>query len=48
MNNVSPRKIGIIGGDSGKGGQALNPFDAVGLESFMRINEKMTNTKSEE
>ncbi len=37
----------IIGGDGGKGGQALNPFDAVGLESFMRINDKMTNTKDE-
>lgn len=43
----------IIGGDS-KGG-ATNPFDAVGLESFMRINERMNNqrpvkvnTKSEE
>lgn len=38
----------IIGGDSGKGGQALNPFDAVGLESFIRINEKMTKTNSKE
>lgn len=35
----------VIGGD-GKSGNALNPFDAVGLESFMRINEKMSNTKS--
>lgn len=43
----------IIGGDS-KGG-ATNPFDAVGLESFMRINDRLNNqrpvkvnTKSEE
>jgi regulator of protease activity HflC (stomatin/prohibitin superfamily) len=28
----------IIGGENGKG--ATNPFDAVGLESFLRINEK--------
>lgn len=33
----------IIGG-GGKDGP-LNPFDAVGLESFMRINEKMSGTK---
>lgn len=32
----------IIGGDS-KGG-ATNPFDAVGLESFMRINDKLNKT----
>jgi regulator of protease activity HflC (stomatin/prohibitin superfamily) len=48
LSNVKFPGMMIIGGDSGKGGQALNPFDAVGLESFMRINEKMTNTKSEE
>lgn len=30
----------IIGGD-GKGGGATNPFDAVGLESFMRINDRL-------
>lgn len=29
----------ILGG--GNGGQALNPFDAVGLESFMRISNKL-------
>lgn len=34
----------IIGGDSKNG--PTNPFDAVGLESFMRINERMNkNTK---
>lgn len=48
MSNVKFPGMMIIGGGDGKGGQALNPFDAVGLESFMRINEKMTNTKSEE
>lgn len=48
LSNVKFPGMMIIGGDSGKGGQALNPFDAVGLESFMRINEKMTNTKSDE
>ena len=30
----------IIGGDS-KGGGVTNPFDAVGLESFMRINDRL-------
>jgi hypothetical protein len=34
----------IIGGGSGGNGP-LNPFDAVGLESFMRINEKMSGSK---
>jgi len=29
----------IIGG--GEGGSATNPFDAIGLESFIKINEKM-------
>lgn len=33
----------IIGGDS-KGG-ATNPFDAVGLESFMRINDRLNKDK---
>lgn len=33
----------IIGGGGSSG--PLNPFDAVGLESFMRINEKMSGTK---
>lgn len=30
----------ILGG-SGNGGSAMNPFEAVGLESFMRISEKL-------
>lgn len=34
----------IIGG-GGNGSGPLNPFDAVGLESFMRINEKMSGSK---
>lgn len=47
LSNVKFPGMMIIGGEGGKGGQALNPFDAVGLESFMRINEKLTNTKEE-
>jgi len=31
----------IIGGSSDKGQGPLNPFDAVGLESFMRISKQM-------
>jgi len=38
----------IIGGGDGRGGQALNPFDAVGLESFIRISEKMSSKNSKE
>lgn len=34
----------IIGG-GGNGSGPLNPSDAVGLESFMRINEKMSGSK---
>jgi regulator of protease activity HflC (stomatin/prohibitin superfamily) len=41
MSKVQFPKMLIIGGDS-KGGQ-LNPFDAIGLESFMKITEKMSN-----
>lgn len=36
----------IIGGE-GKNGNAVNPFDAVGLESFMRLNKEMSNTKTQ-
>jgi regulator of protease activity HflC (stomatin/prohibitin superfamily) len=32
----------FIGAGSGAGGAALDPFTAVGLESLMRINEKMS------
>lgn len=32
----------IIGG--GSNGQVVNPFDAIGLESFIRINERMAGT----
>ena len=39
---VFPRMM-VIGG-SGKGG-ALNPFDAVGLKSFIEINDKMSVKK---
>lgn len=34
----------IIGG--GNGGSATNPFDAVGLESFMRINDRLNKNKA--
>jgi regulator of protease activity HflC (stomatin/prohibitin superfamily) len=36
---------GGAGGQGGHGGGAMNPFDAVGLESFMRINEKYSGQK---
>lgn len=42
-----PGMMVIGGSEGGKGGQASNPFDAVGLESFMRINEKFNNAKDE-
>ena len=32
----------VIGGGGGSNGSATNPFDAVGLESFMRINDRMS------
>jgi regulator of protease activity HflC (stomatin/prohibitin superfamily) len=44
MSQVKFPGMMVIGGGDGKGGQALNPFDAVGLESFMRISDKMSNT----
>jgi len=37
-------KMMVIGG-SGKGG-VLNPFDAVGLKSFIEINDKMSDSKT--
>lgn len=37
----------ILNGGDSKGGGAMNPFDAVGLESFMRINEKYSGQKKE-
>lgn len=35
----------VIGGAGSKGGQTLNPFDAVGLESFINIQKKMSKGK---
>lgn len=35
----------VMGGGDGKGGQA-DPFTAIGLESFMRINERMSSKKA--
>ena len=39
-----PEMLIIGGGDNGSGG-AMNPFDAIGLESFIKINEKMNKAK---
>ena len=36
MSNIKFPEMLIIGGTSGKGG-AMNPFDAIGLESFIKI-----------
>lgn len=43
LAKVQLPKLMVIGGD--KNGQALNPFDAVGLESFIKISKGMTETK---
>lgn len=40
-----PGMMIIGGGGSGQGG-AMNPFDAVGLESFMRINDRLNSEKA--
>lgn len=42
MSKIQFPEMLIIGGGNGKGGQ-LNPFDAIGLESFMKITEKLSN-----
>lgn len=44
MSQVHFPSMMVIGGGSGTGGHALNPFDAVGLESFMRLSEKLSNS----
>lgn len=41
-----PGMMVIGGGD--KNGSGTNPFDAVGLESFMRISDKLSKTNSKE
>lgn len=40
MSNISFPSTMVIGGGA-NGGAALNPFDAVGLESFIRLSEKL-------
>ncbi|MGB0523122.1 MAG: SPFH domain-containing protein [Flammeovirgaceae bacterium] len=40
MANIKFPQMMIMGGGSGNG-QAMNPFDAVGLESFMRISKQL-------
>ena len=35
----------ILGGGSGKGSGAMDPFTAIGLESFLNISKKMSKTK---
>lgn len=42
MSKVKFPQMLIIGGDS-KGGGQLNPFDAIGLESFMKISKQLSN-----
>ena len=41
MANIKFPQMMILGGGSGNGGKAMNPFDAVGLESFMRISKQL-------
>jgi hypothetical protein len=45
LSSVKFPSLMVIGGGNGTGGHALNPFDAVGLESFMRLSEKMSGSK---
>lgn len=44
LSQIKLPEMMVMGGDS-KGGSA-DPFTAIGLESFMRINERMTNKKA--
>lgn len=41
MANIKFPQMMILGGGSGSNGKAMNPFDAVGLESFMRISKQL-------
>jgi hypothetical protein len=47
LSNVKFPGMMIIGGANSKGGNTLNPFDAVGLESFMRIQKKLNANSGE-
>lgn len=40
MAGIQLPSLMIFGGDS-KGQSPMNPFDAVGLESFLKIQEKL-------
>lgn len=44
LSQVQFPSMMVMGGDGGKGG-ATDPFTAVGLESFMRINEKLAKDR---
>lgn len=44
LSQVKFPEMLVIGG-GGKNGNALNPFDAVGLESLIKISDKMTKNK---
>lgn len=46
LANVRFPSMMVIGGSSN--GSALNPFDAVGLESFIRISDKLSNKNEKE
>lgn len=37
----------VLGGGGGASGHAMNPFDAVGLESFIRISEGLANKRQD-
>lgn len=45
LSNVKFPEMLIIGGGSGQGQSALNPFDAVGLKSFIDISKQMSENK---
>jgi len=47
LAKVQLPKLMIIGGNGANGGQ-VNPFDAVGLESFIRISKNMATESQEE
>ena len=36
----------VIGGSGGGSGSAMNPFDAVGLQSFIEISKGLANKKN--
>jgi hypothetical protein len=40
-----PDNMIIVGGSGGSNGGSVNPFDAVGLESFYNLSKQMSNSK---